>query len=255
MEWDFVTADASRVRLEISTRRIEHVGQGVEVEGIGREVTERRRLENEILEVSTREQRRIGHDLHDGVCQQLSGIAMISDILADKLEEQHNADAADAHKITELVNKANKQARGLARGLFPLQLEENGLVAALEELAENASAFFNTRCEFLCEAPVLVEHMMAHHLFYIAQEAILNAVKHGKATFIQVQLSPSPQGSQLTIRDNGCGVTFPLPNGSGMGIRIMKYRARMIGAEVDIAARPEGGTEVACRFGPESRRR
>jgi len=255
VEWDFETADGSRVRLEISTRLIEHVGQGVEVEGIAREVTERRRLEKEILEISTREQRRIGHDLHDGVCQQLSGIALIADTLADKLEEQHNSDAADAHKITELVNKANKQARGLARGLFPLQLEENGLVAALEELAENASAFFNTRCEFVSETPVVVqEHIMAHHIFYIAQEAILNAVKHGKASLIQVQLSASDgDGYKLSVRDNGSGVTFPLPNGSGMGIRIMKYRARMIGAELDIAARPEGGTEVVCRFGPKLR--
>jgi signal transduction histidine kinase len=250
-----MTAYGSRVRLEISTRLIEHVGQGVEVEGIAREVTERRRLEKEILEISTREQRRIGHDLHDGVCQQLSGIALIADTLAGKLDEQHSGDAGDAHKITELVNKANKQARGLARGLFPLQLEENGLVAALEELAENASAFFNTRCEFVCESPVVVlEHIMAHHLFYIAQEAILNAVKHGKPTLIQVQLSADGDGYKLIVRDNGSGVVFPLPNARGMGIRIMKYRARMIGAEVDIAARPEGGTEVVCRFGPELRR-
>ena len=256
VEWDFVKAGGSRVRLEISTRRIEHAGQGVEVEGIGREVTERRRLENEILEISTREQRRIGHDLHDGVCQQLSGIALIADTLADKLDEQRSTDAAEAHKIAELLNKANKQARGLARGLFPLQLEENGLVAALEELTENATAFFNTRCEFISESPVVVqEHIMAHHLFYIAQEAILNAVKHGKAALIQVQLSAANgDGYRLTVRDNGVGVNFPLPNGTGMGIRIMKYRARMIGAELDIAARPEGGTEVVCRFGSELRR-
>ena len=95
---------------------------------------------------------------------------------------------------------------------------------------------------------------MAHHLFYIAQEAILNAVKHGKAALIQVQLSaPNGEGYRLTIRDNGTGVTFPLPNGSGMGIRIMKYRARMIGADLDIAALPEGGTQVVCRFGSKLR--
>src|SRR5215468_4662723 len=93
VEWDFVTANGSRIRLEISTRLIEHVGQGVEVEGIAREVTERRRLEKEILEISTREQRRIGHDLHDGVCQQLSGIAFISDVLAGKLDAEHRSEA------------------------------------------------------------------------------------------------------------------------------------------------------------------
>jgi PAS domain S-box-containing protein len=256
VEWDFETVNGSRVRLEISTRLIEHVGQGVEVEGIAREVTERRRLEKEILEISTREQRRIGHDLHDGVCQQLSGIALIADTLADKLEGQHSVDAAEAHKITELVNKANKQARGLARGLFPVQLEENGLVAALEELSENASAFSNTRCEFLCEGKVLVqEHIVARHLFYIAQEAILNAVKHGKATLIQMHLAPDGEdGNVLTIRDNGSGLAANHQNRQGMGIRIMKYRARMIGAEVEVVSRSGGGTEVVCRFSREFRR-
>jgi len=212
-------------------------------------------LEKEILEISTREQRRIGHDLHDGVCQQLSGIAFISDILADKLDEEHRTEAADAHRITELVNKANKQARGLARGLFPVRLEENGLVAALEELVENASAFFNIRCEFLCEAPVVIqEHIVAHHLFYIAQEAVLNAAKHGKPRLIQIQLAPAGKDSYtLAVRDDGSGLALPLPEGRGMGIRIMKYRARIIGAEVEVVPRPEGGVEVVCRFAAELR--
>ena len=255
VEWDFLTGGGARVRLEISTRVVEHDGERVEVEGIAREVTERRRLEKEILEISTREQRRIGHDLHDGVCQQLSGIAFISDILADKLDEEHRAEAADAHKITELVNKANRQARSLARGLFPVRLKENGLGAALAELAEDTSAFFNTRCEFVCETPVVVqEHIVAHHLFYIAQEAVLNAVKHGKPTLIQIHMAQAGKdGYLLTVRDNGSGLAAPLKDGRGMGIRIMKYRARMIGGEVNVVPRPGGGVEVVCRFATESR--
>jgi len=256
VEWDFVTGTGARVRLEISTRLVEHDGQRVEVEGIAREVTERRRLENEILEISTREQRRIGHDLHDGVCQQLSGIAFISDVLAGKLDEDRRAEAADAHKITEMVNKANRQARSLARGLFPVRLEESGLVAALGELAEDTSAFFNTRCEFVCEGTLDVhEHIVAHHLFYIAQEAVLNAVKHGKPTLIQILLAPAGEdGYTLTVRDNGTGLPAPVKDGPGMGIRIMKYRARMIGAEVNVVSRAEGGVELTCRFAREFRR-
>jgi PAS domain S-box-containing protein len=255
VERDFVTGAGARVRLEISTRLVEHEGRRFEVEGIAREVTERRRLEKEILEISTREQRRIGHDLHDGVCQQLSGIAFISDILADKLDEASRPEAADAHRITELLNKANRQARGLARGLFPVRLEESGLVAALAELAPDVSAFFNTRCEFVCETPVMVqEHIVAHHLFYIAQEAVLNAIKHGKPSLIQIQLSSAGKdGYTLMIGDNGSGLAAPFKDGPGMGIRIMKYRARMIGAEVNVTSRAAGGVEVTCRFATEMR--
>lgn len=250
VEWDFLSARGERVRLEISTRLIEHEGRQIEIEGIARDVTERHRLEQEILEVSTREQRRIGHDLHDGVCQQLAGIAFLSDILADKLEEQGRREAAEAHKITELVNTANKQTRGVARGLFPVRLEENGLVSALEELVENSGAFYKTRCEFRCDAPVSTrDHTVAHHLYFIAQEAIVNAVKHGRPTLIEVSLAAERnQGCVLAVRDNGLGLTSSSPQGRGMGIRIMKYRARIIGAELHVRNRAEGGTEVVCRF-------
>jgi len=250
LEWDFVTATGERVRLEICTRLIEREGRQVEVEGIARDVTERRRLEKEILEISTREQHRIGHDLHDGVCQQLAGIGFLSDILADKLQEQNRPEAVEAQSISELVNNANKQTRGVARGLFPVQLEENGLVSALEELAENASGFLETHCEFHCHGSIVIhDHAVAHHLYYVAQEAILNAVKHGHAGRIEVELSAVDHaGYRLTVRDNGVGMSVGANLNRGMGIRIMKYRARMIGAELELQARPEGGTEVSCRF-------
>lgn len=250
VEWDFVNAAGERVRLEISTRLIEHEGRHIEVEGVARDVTERHRLEQEILEVSTREQRRIGHDLHDGVCQQLAGIAFLSDILADKLEEGGRREAGEAHKITELVNAANRQTRAVARGLFPVRLEENGLASALEELAESAGLFYKTRCEFRCDAPVPTrDHTVAHHLYFIAQEAILNAVKHGKPNLIDVSLAAErDQVCVLAIRDNGLGLTASPTPSRGMGIRIMKYRARIIGAELQVRNRAGGGTEVVCRF-------
>ncbi|MFO1513955.1 MAG: PAS domain S-box protein [Verrucomicrobiota bacterium] len=256
LEWDFVTATGERVRLEICTRLIEREGRQVEVEGIARDVTERRRLEKEILEISTREQHRIGHDLHDGVCQQLAGIGFLSDILADKLEDQNRPEAAEAHSISELVNKANKQTRGVARGLFPVRLEENGLVSALEELAENAGGFLNTKCEFNCHGAIVIhDHTVAHHIYYIAQEAILNAVKHGQADRIEVELAAHDgDGYLLVVRDHGIGISSGATAGRGMGIRIMKYRARMIGAELQVQPRPGGGTEVSCRFadGPQA---
>jgi PAS domain S-box-containing protein len=254
VEWDFQTASGERLRLELSTRLIDHEGRQVEVEGIARDVSERRRLEKEILEVSTREQRRIGHDLHDGVCQQLAGISCLSDTLAGKLDEQSRPEAAVAHRITELVNQANKQTRGAARGLFPVRLEENGLISALEEVAQSATAFFDTRCEFQCESPVTVRDLtVAHHLYFIAQEAILNAVRHGKARLIKVRLAADGDNrGVLSVQDDGVGLSLPQGHNAGMGIRIMKYRARMIGGSVQILPRPGGGTEVLCRFAWDS---
>lgn len=250
MEWDFVNALGGRVRLEISTRLIEREGRHVEVEGIARDVTEHRRLEKEILEISTREQRRLGHDLHDGVCQQLAGIGFLSDNLAVKLQEKNWPEAVEAQTISKLVNKANKQTRGVARGLFPVRLEENGLSSALEELAQDAGAFFNTRCEFYCDRSAVVgDQTLALHLYYIAQEAILNAVKHGKARHIEVRLAAANgEDCLLTVRNDGATLASPSTQGRGMGIRIMKYRARMIGATVRIQASTGGGTEVLCRF-------
>ena len=182
-EWDFVNAADQRVKLEISSRLIEQDGRIVEVEGIARDITERRRLEREILEISNREQRRIGHDLHDGVCQQLAAIAYLLDILGDRLQEKKAPEAAEAERIGNLINEANAQARSVARGLFPVRLEEHGLVLALEELAASASSRYRITCRFVCEtAPVKVDSEVELHLYYIVQEALSNAVNHGKAS-------------------------------------------------------------------------
>ena len=213
-------------------------------------MTEHRRLEKEILETSTREQHRIGHDLHDGICQQLAGIGFLSDILFDKLDEQKSPEAAAAKKITELVNLANKQTRGMARGLFPVRLEENGLISALEELAVNAGAFFNTKCEFHSEATVAIrDHTVARHLYYIAQESILNAVKHGKAEHIEIHLkAEGVDGCVLTVRDDGQGLPASPSETYGMGLRIMNYRARLIRAALQVNNRSSGGVEIVCRI-------
>ncbi len=249
LEWDFIAAKGERLRLEISTRLIEREGREVEVEGLARDVTERRRLEKEILEISTREQQRIGHDLHDGICQQLAGIGFLSNNLADKLKKQKRPEADEAMSISQLVNQTNKQTRGVARGLFPVQLEENGLISALEVLAKNAVGSTSPACEFHCSEPIQIrDQAVANHLYYIAQEAIYNAVKHGNARRIEVRLVKSIGGDcLLTVRDDGTGLPPCIP-GRGMGIRIMKYRARMIGAELLVQRGSGGGTEVACRF-------
>jgi signal transduction histidine kinase len=184
----------------------------------------------------------------------LAGIGLLSDILADKLQERQPAEAVDARHLAELVNNANRETRAVARGLFPVRLEENGLASALEELCENTATRFKINCPFECREPVVVrDHSAAQHLYFIAQEAITNAVKHGKARQIKVALERSSDGRcALVVRNDGGGFVRTPEKARGMGIRIMQYRARVIGATLEIKPLAESGAEVSCRFVCES---
>ncbi len=249
VELDFMNRAGQRVRLEIGARMIEPAGKQAEVEGIARDITERKRLEKEILEISNREQRRIGHDLHDGVCQQLAGIAYRIDILADQLQEKNAVESTEAERVGAMVNEAITKTRGVARGLFPVQLEDNGLIWALEDLTANASSLFRIKCNLSYQEPFpAVDNDVALHLFYIVQEAMLNAAKHGKATQVNITLACQGERLALTIQDDGSGFAAPGSNYTGMGIRIMRYRARVIGATLDLTSRPGQGTQVTCVF-------
>jgi len=248
-EWDCLNSAGQRIRLEISTRVVGRAGKQMEVEGIARDITERKRLEREILEISSREQRRIGHDLHDGVCQQLAAIAYRMDILAEQLQEKGVAESSEAERVGGLVNEAINQTRGVARGLFPISLEENGLVSALEELAVNTSNLFKVQCQFSAEGPLpQAENGVALHLYYIAQEAVLNAAKHSRAGNISISLTRANDRFILAIRDDGSGFELSDHGFRGMGIRIMRYRARVIGATLDLKSQPGQGTQISCVF-------
>ena len=211
-------------------------------------VIDRRQLEEELLAISEREEQRIGQDLHDGVCQQLAGIEFRNSVLVQQLAKDQEA-KAEAMLIGELIRDATRQARFLAKGLSPVQLDANGLMSALEELASNASKLFNISCRFECPRPVLVgDNTVATHLYRIAQEAITNAVKHGQARCIVVSLSDSV--GQLTLRIWNCGAGFPAgaSGKGGLGLRIMQYRAEMIGGRLKIVSAKGKGTTVACTF-------
>ena len=248
-EWECLNAAGQRIRLEISARVVGRAGKQMEVEGVARDITERKRLEREILEISSREQRRIGHDLHDGVCQQLAAVAYRIDILAEQLHEKGMAESSEVERVGGLVNEAINQTRGVARGLFPISLEENGLVSALEELAVNTSNLFKVRCQFSTEGQLpKVENGVALHLYYIAQEAVLNAAKHGQADNITISLARANDRFILAVRDDGSGFELSHDGSSGMGIRIMRYRARVIGATLDLKSQPGRGTQISCAF-------
>ena len=217
--------------------------------GFVRDVTERKRLEKEILQISDLERRRIGQDLHDGLCQQLAGIELMSEALARTLKPQSKTAAAQAAKITEHLRDAMRQTRRLARGLSPVSLEANGLMSALQELVAAVEKMFSVECRFQRGEPVLVrDNVVATHLYRIAQEAINNAIRHGKASTVVVTLTRQKSEARLVVVDNGIGLPKKAMNDSGMGLQIMKYRAGMIGATLDIRSASGSGTTVICGF-------
>jgi len=217
--------------------------------GFVRDISDRKRLEKEVLQISELEQRRIGQDLHDGLCQQLAGIELMSEVLEQNLSRKSKAEAAQAAKIAEGVRAAIGDTRMLARGLSPVDVESNGLMSALQELASNTEKLFHVACRFECPQPVLVrDHASATHLYRIAQEAINNAIKHGKAREITVRVTARSNQANLTVTDDGRGFVVKPEQTSGMGLRIMKYRAGMIGATLEIRRANGRGMVVACMF-------
>jgi len=213
--------------------------------GFIRDITERKRLEKEILEISELEQRRIGQDLHDGLCQQLAGIEMLSQVLAQKLAAKSKDASARAGEIAKAVREAIRQTRLLARGLSPVTLESEGLMSALAELALNTEKIFRVRCAFDCpEAVKFGAPAAATHLFRITQEAVSNAIRHGKAKRISIQLREDAGHLRLRVDDDGVGFPENFSGGTGMGLRIMQTRIGMVGGTLTIEQPPAGGTSV-----------
>jgi signal transduction histidine kinase len=211
------------------------------------EMQERTRLEKEVLEISEREQRRIGHDLHDTLGQHLTGTALAAQVLEEKLTTRDRPEAADANKVVELVEEGISLSRKLAKGLHPFEMEADGLMRALEELVATSSELFKVSCRFECDSPVLIrDGATSAHLYRIAQEAVSNAVKHGKARNVVVQLEAVEDGIALRVRDDGIGLPDSLPEQRGMGLRIMAHRASIIGATFAAQRANSGGTVVAC---------
>jgi PAS domain S-box-containing protein len=215
----------------------------------GIDITERKRLEGTILDISNSEQRRIGQDLHDGLGQHLTGIAFMSKVLEQKLVEKSIPEAADVTKIVKLVNEAIHKTRELARGLLPVLSDSSGLMTALQQFAGEVEDLFQICCRFDCDDPVLIENRgVANHLYRIAQEAVHNAIRHGKAKRIAIRLQGSDGGGLLCIQDDGCGIAEDALNQTGRGLHIMRYRAGMIGGTLEIARMGDRGTTVNCRF-------
>jgi len=215
--------------------------------GVIKDVSDRRRLEKEILRISEQEQRRIGQDLHDGLGQMLTGIGLLSQHLARQLVGIDKDAAEQAQEITSLIREADQQARALARGLVPVDIEAEGLATALKRLSRNAETLFGISCVVrTIGSPSAIDASAVTHLFRIAQEAVSNAVKHGRATEVSVALAFAPDRIRLRVRDNGIGFPSERSGESGMGVHIMHYRARIIGGTLEIRSISGEGTSVTC---------
>jgi two-component system, NarL family, sensor histidine kinase UhpB len=216
---------------------------------MSREVTERKALEQEILEISNREQRSLGSDLHDGLGQELTGLSLLLKGLEVQLSREAPQYSPHILKITELMSRTIQSTRSLARGLAPVNLERGGLGEALKHLAARCSDMYGLRCAYTHSGGKLpdLEEGPATHLYRIAQEATTNAARYAQASSITIDLRMTTRVLHLAISDDGIGLTAGLSRGPpGLGLKIMEYRARMLGASLKFEE-PGVGTRVLLK--------
>lgn len=211
------------------------------------DITEAKRLQTEILEISEQERSRIGHDLHDGLGQYLSGIALKAKCLYQTLSDILPSEAEAAAELVKLIKTANALARAVAKGLDPGDIEADNLVPALRRLATDCEQILPVQCKcVLPTEPLHLDNGKAKHLYMIVQEAITNAVKHGNARNVSLELAAQNGSLRLVIRDDGTGFDPACNTDAGLGLRIMKYRARTIGGSINMRSQPGKGTEIEC---------
>jgi PAS domain S-box-containing protein len=212
-----------------------------------RDVTHQRALERKLLEVGMTERRQIGQDLHDIVGQNMTAATFLAKALANRLDKKGLAEAADAQRIVDVINEAVAQTRAIVRGLRPVELQVDGMCSSLRELAYDTERVFGIQCRVEMPDDLTVPNkMVSTQLYYIAREAVNNAVKHARATVIDVSMAGCSGRIYMRIADNGVGMPAQLPKSKGVGLEIMEYRARLIGASVQVRPGPAGGTEVIC---------
>ncbi len=212
------------------------------------DITDRMDLDRQIARSVERERARIGHDLHDGLGQILTGAKLLLEPLRKKLPAGASDEGENLQQAIDLINQAIAHTSELARGLSPVPRAAGvTLRQALEQLARRAQAVFGITCSAsTADGLDALSEESATNLYRIAQEAVTNAVKHSKATAIAICVDVRPDGLMMTVRDDGIGFERTDTAGGGMGMQIMRYRARAIGAELTVRTRPEGGVEVSC---------
>ena len=206
-----------------------------------------RAAERAVVEISEREQRRLGQDLHDGLSQSIAGVKLMAERVRQGLQAAQLSQSKDLEVIERRLAEALLHVDTISRGLYPIELETNGLTAALADLARRLSATEPVDCRFSAPQPISLGGVRANHLYRIAQEAVSNAIKGGRATQIRIQLSAKGHRASLIVADNGIGFHRG-PRRQGMGLHLMESRSRLIDATLSFRARPRGGTVVSCAF-------
>jgi PAS domain S-box-containing protein len=240
--------DGKRLTVSLTLSPIRsRAGRIIGASTIARDVTTQRELEAQLLEITERERRQLGRDLHDGLGQHLSGMELICRALARSLSRRSPPDAITAELLVAQIQSATQQTRALARGLAPVMESADGLMLALQDFSAVNRTLFRVNCTFECEEPVLIpDHTAAVHLFRIAQEAVANALRHGRARRVRILLRRKLERLTLEVHDNGRGFPAVPARGAGMGLRIMSYRAAALGGSLRLSSAVPRGTVVAC---------
>ena len=243
-EFDLESPGGSTRYLESRAVLVSENGMGTGISITVRNITERKRLEREILEVSSRERQTIGRDLHDGLGQELTGVALMLRGLATRIRRQCPAAVDQVNEIVTLVNQSIDTARSLAHGLLPLNTESGGLQFALRSLADRSRDVYGIPVEFQADmaAELTLSEADASHLYRIAQEALTNTARHARASAVAMLLAVTDGSFLLQIVDNGIGIRDVARPASGLGLKIMQYRASMIGARFEIRSNEPCGT-------------
>jgi len=215
--------------------------------GVMRDISERKKLQQELLSIAEAEQRRIGQDLHDDIGQELTGLAMKAETLFEIVTEREIPEHALAADIVAGLDRTRSKVRALSRGMVPVEIDSSGLVSALEELTARLGDVHNISCAFECpDRSIEIDQHLATQLYHIAQEGITNALKHARAQNIRVTLEARESAIKLQISDDGVGMPASGARTDGMGLRIMYYRAALIHGKLDVRSNATGGTVVSC---------
>jgi len=211
------------------------------------DVTEQKRLREDVIAAGEAERQRLGQDLHDSIGQDLAGLAYVAETLAKRLSADGSPLANRAHTVADLARKAGEEARLVARGLCPVDLSDEGFTEALQALVDETHEVYGIPCTLECPGPVPIRDIaVATDLYRVAQEAIHNAIKHADAQRLRIRLTPDDGALTLAVEDDGVGLPNPPDEADGMGLRVMRYRCQRMGGRLEVSARPEGGTQVTC---------
>src|SRR5260370_19637782 len=209
------------------------------------EITRRKGLEGQILEISDREQERRGQELHDGLCQQLTAIGFLARATALRLKDHRVVQTDDLEKIAQLINSSVLDARHIARDLHKEEIDAAEFLSALQELVDRK--IWHTSCRLDLKTEMNIEDdNVASQLYRILREALINANKHARATQIVLEVRRLKNDLIFSVTDNGVGLNTKTKTGHGLGFHIMKYRAESIGARLEFESLKKGGARVAC---------